>query len=101
MKEILAIDFDGTICDYKKSDDWVNICQPIEGAQEAIHRLSTVFEIVIFTCRAETNGSEIEEWLKKYGIPYSDITNIKPNAKAYIDNKAIRFTTWEEVQWVV
>ena len=39
------------------------------------------------------------EWLKKYKMDsyVKDVTSEKPRAVAYIDDKAIRFDTWENV----
>ena len=38
-------------------------------------------------------------WLDKYGIKENikDVTYIKPNAVAYIDDKGITFTNWSDV----
>ena len=66
------------------------------------------YKIVIFTCKANPNrplingktGIElIWEWLKKYDYDkyISDIVYEKPNAKYYIDNKAIKFRNWKQI----
>jgi hypothetical protein len=38
----------------------------------------------------------VRDWLDYYDILYHDVTAIKIAAVAYIDDRAIRFTTWPE-----
>ena len=66
------------------------------GAVESLltlHRQGDI--IIIFTARDRVQP--VEEWLQYFGIPYSRVTNIKEPCDAYIDNKAIRFTSWKQV----
>lgn len=104
----LAIDFDGVI--HKNSRgfyDGTIYDEPIEGAIESIKYLSKKYDIVIFTAKAKSdrpllNGKTgkqlVSEWLDKYGLLdyIKDITSEKPRALAYIDDKAIKFTSWKE-----
>ncbi len=94
-KEILAIDFDGVIHDYKNPTKGRRMGAPIEGAKEAIIKLSRQYKIVVYGVGGGT-PKFIEDWLKYFGIPYDEVTNIKPNAKYYIDDKAIRFIDWKQ-----
>jgi hypothetical protein len=82
--------------------------EPIDGAIESLERLSKRFEIIIYTCKANPNRPLIDnkngieliwEWLDKYEASQyvKDITFNKPNAVAYIDDKAIRFENWEQI----
>ena len=72
-----------------------------------ITRLSKKYDIVVFTAKAKSDrplvdgktGAElIWDWLGKYNlIPYIKlVTAEKPRAVAYIDDKAIHFTNWEQ-----
>ena len=103
----IAIDFDGVIhgnsqgfYDGKVYDD------PIPGSIEAIKKLSKKYTIILFTAKVKPDrplikgktGEElIWEWLGKHKISsyIKEITCEKPRAIAYIDDRAIRFETWD------
>lgn len=100
MKTI-AIDFDGVLHKYSKGyHDGTCYDEPMEGGIEAIIKLRNKgYEVVIFTCR---NPDAIYEWFKKYWdssahgeVP--DVTNKKPLAIAYVDDRGIRFTNWKDI----
>ena len=95
--KVIAIDMDGVIHRYSKGwFDGTLYDEPVEGAREKIQMLlDNGFEPVIFTTR--TNRRIVRQWLKKYGFPKLRITNRKEAALAYIDDRAIRFTNWEDV----
>lgn len=100
----LAIDFDGVLHRYSKGWQGGEIYDTaVEGAQEALKKLSDRgYQIVIYTTRAETSEDvdEIREWLRKEGFSYRgdyEITNKKPPAIAYIDDRAVRFTNWTDM----
>lgn len=90
----LAIDFDGVIHRYSRGwSDGSIYDPPMAGAVEAIEELKSEYNLVIFTSRQ--NLAEVEEWLEKYFEGWKpEITNRKPMAHAYIDDRAIRFSTW-------
>ena len=104
----LAIDFDGVIHKNSKGfHDGTIYDEPMPGAIEAIKHLSKKYDIVVFTAKAKSDrplvdgktGAElIWDWLGKYNlIPYIKlVTAEKPRAVAYIDDKAIHFTNWEQ-----
>lgn len=94
----IAIDFDRVIHKYSKGwNDGTIYDTPVAGAKEALLSLiSQGYQIVIFTARS--NVLDVAPWIEKHlGISNIKVTNIKPAAKVYIDDKAIRFTTWKEV----
>ena len=87
--------YDGTIYD-----------DPIEGAYEALEKLSNDYTVIVYTCKAKPDrglvngktGTELVwEWLKEHKMAQfvSKVTAEKPRARFYIDDKAIRFTDWE------
>jgi histidinol phosphatase-like enzyme len=106
---IIAVDFDGVIHKNSKGfhdgtiyDDLVN------NTVEALEFLSQHYELVIYTCKAnpdrplvngKTGKELIQEWLieKKIDHFFKNIYYEKPNAKFYIDDKAIAFKSWEIV----
>jgi hypothetical protein len=109
INSVLCIDFDGVIHDnHSGFHDGTCYGEPIDGAIESLERLSKRFEIIIYTCKANPNRPLIDnkngieliwEWLDKYEASQyvKDITFNKPNAVAYIDDKAIRFENWEQI----
>ncbi|RLC78271.1 MAG: hypothetical protein DRI61_10135 [Chloroflexi bacterium] len=105
----VAVDFDGVIHKNSKGfHDGTIYDEPVDGAVDAIKFLSKSYRVVIFTCKAnpsrplingKTGHELIVEWLTKYGIInfVSSITHEKPGAFLYIDDKAIRFTDWNDM----
>jgi hypothetical protein len=101
----IAVDFDGVIHRYSKGwRDGTIYDPPVEGAREALARIHARYEVVIFTTRvnpamrgAETQLDRILAWLEDHafrrGEHFDEITQVKP-ALAYIDDRAVRFTTW-------
>lgn len=86
--------FDGTIYD-----------EPVEGAYEALQKLSEKYTVIVYTCKAKADrglvngktGTELVwDWLEKHDMSkfVSKVTAEKPRAVAYIDDKAIQFTDW-------
>ena len=104
-KPTLSIDFDGVIHKYSKGwQDGEIYDDPIEGAFEKLLRLYLDgFKIVISTARTELEP--VRAWWNKWyrtKFPNSEmfpieITNTKPIAVAYIDDRAVKFTDWNAV----
>lgn len=109
----IAVDFDGTICDFAYPD----IGKPKAGVREALQRfLELGYEVIIYSCRTCSWDTEIFgggepmarkvvkqmiEFLNDHKIPYTAIddgSKGKPTAEYYIDDKAIRFQdNWHEI----
>lgn len=98
-KRVIAIDFDGVTHDYKNPIKGRRMGEPIKGTQEALVSLKDKgYRIVIHSVWADSNGSKtIADFMKYYNLPFDEITNIKPHAEYYIDDRAIKFTSWEDV----
>ena len=105
----LAIDFDGVIHKSSKSFyDGTIYDDPVDGVEEALKQLSRDYTLIIYTCKAnperplinsKTGTELIWDWLRKYELDsyIDDIVYGKPNAKYYIDDKAIKFINWNQV----
>jgi 5'(3')-deoxyribonucleotidase len=92
----ICIDFDGVIHKYSKGWQGGKIYDdPMPGAKEALEKLQKEYELVIFTTRKET--SDVSMWMAKNGLPNLAVTNEKLPAIAYIDDRAVRFTNWEDI----
>lgn len=105
----VAIDFDGVLhLNSKGFHDGTVYDPPVQGAVEAIKWFySQGFDIVLFTAKVKPDrplvdgksGEElIWEWLAKYRINsyIKEITCEKPRAIVYIDDRGIRFESWEQ-----
>ena len=95
---ILAIDFDDTIHDTNSVPTGKRMGLPLKGARDKMIGLSKKHFLIIHTVRAAgPNATEaVIDWLKFFDIPFSSVTNIKPNADYFIDNKNIAFTNWDQ-----
>lgn len=94
-KKTILIDFDGVIHKYSKGwDDGTAYDEPMEGAFNAIIELEKDFRVVVFSTR---DANQINEWFIKQRFPHPiEITNQKLPATAIIDDRAIRFESWNQ-----
>ena len=109
-KNQLGLDFDGVIHKNSKGfHDGTIYDEPLDDAIESVKYLNETlgYDLVIYTCKATperplVNGKTgielVWEWLDKHGIKNNvkDVTYIKPNAIAYIDDKGIRFSNLKD-----
>ena len=108
-QQTIAIDFDGVIHKYSKGwQDGDIYDNPVDGALEAIQKLTYKnYKVVVFTARIE--HGVVRDWIidelhkckalqgEPFKIENITVTNIKPQAIAYIDDRAIRFTNWKDI----
>ena len=98
----LAIDFDGVIHAYSIGfHDGTLYDPPTLGTSLALQKLHDEYKVVVLSARArdERMVKEIWEWLATYQLDgyVSSVTNVKPAAVAYIDDRAITFIDWSDV----
>lgn len=106
----IVIDLDGTICEVKREDESYEDVLPIEGAIDRIRELRMAGHYIIIstarnmrTCDSNVGkvmknvGKITLDWLDKHDVEYDEIFFGKPNADVYIDDRAIRFSVWEEL----
>lgn len=101
----VAVDFDGVIHSYESPwrghqciDD-----EPVPGAIDALNRLVEDFEVVIFTTRGgiPEGRSAVSAYIERHGGPADlVVTDKKPAALVYIDDRGYRFTgdNWPTAQ---
>lgn len=96
MNNLIAVDFDGVI--HKFSKGWQDGSLYDEIMPDAYKEIKYLqqkgYEIVVFTTR--DNLDDVRIWLKNHNLDL-EVTNKKPNARAFIDDRAIRFTNWSDV----
>jgi hypothetical protein len=97
----IAIDFDGVLSDYTGWRGYsAPLDPPVDGALQAIRDYHDAgFEICIHTSRADNSKqvSKLATWFKEHGLESKyleglQITNQKPPAIIYIDDRAWCFT---------
>lgn len=97
----VAVDFDGVLNTY---DGWRGedvLFDPREGVESFLRILSRHYVVHILTTR---KPFAVHNWLVEHGLRsyVENITNIKPPAIAYIDDRAIRFEgDYEDVLAVI
>lgn len=104
----ICIDLDGTLCELKRPDQTYADVAPIPGAAERVRELRAAgHEIIIQTARHMRSchgdvgkvvarvGAVTLDWLERNGFEYDEIYFGKPNAELYIDDRSVRFETWQ------
>lgn len=97
MSRRVAVDFDGVLHAYSRGwQDGAIYDDLVPGALVGLAQLALLgCELVVFTSREDLQA--VTDWLAAR-VP-SDlnltVTNRKPIAMAYIDDRAIRFTDWD------
>ena len=102
---LLAIDFDGVIMQKGAgSSSRIDSCDrpPVDGAIEGMRALAAEWPLVVHSCRATSDRGvmQVWQWLKRHklGDAVQDVTATKPIATAYIDDRAVRFTSWQAIR---
>ncbi len=106
----ICIDLDGVICRLRRPGQVYAELEPVPGALEKLRALKAAGHyLIIYTARhmktCEGNvgrviarqGAVTLNWLAKHGIEYDEIHFGKPHAQVYIDDNALRFTSWETI----
>lgn len=102
-RRVAAVDFDGVLCsdsDNIYRDFIAGNYQPImPGAREGLAWLrKNGYEIVIYTCRPYEHRRYLQHFLNQHELTHDYIAfHGKPRADLYIDDKAVRFTTWPDM----
>jgi capsule biosynthesis phosphatase len=106
----ICVDLDGVICKLRLPGQSYAEVEPVEGAVQKIRALRAAGHcIIIFTARhmktcggnaglvLARQGMTTFEWLARHEVPYDEIYFGKPHADVYMDDNAVRFTSWEQV----
>ena len=93
----VIIDLDGTICSEEKQFSR-SLAKLKEGAKESLEQLRDKgYKIIIYSARTWAEYEMTENWLKQHKIPYDQIILGKPQGDYWIDDRAIRFRSWDKV----
>lgn len=110
---IIAIDFDGTIC----QNEYPEIGDPIPLAIESIKELKERgHDLILWTCRQGELLDDAVKWCKEHGIPFDLVNEHEPNnlrafggvagnkvfANIYIDDRNLGgFPGWERAMELI
>jgi len=103
--KIVAVDFDGTLCENK----FPKIGKPKPAVINFVKSLSPFVTLILHTCRTKELLADAVEWCRKRGIVFDFINENDPrqvdkyggdtrkiSADLYIDDKAINVAMLEE-----
>ena len=106
----IIIDLDGVICNIKKKESTYKDVVPLPGTVEKIKQLKKQGHyIIISTARhmLSTNnnvglinkkvGKITLDWLDENEIEYDEIVFAKPHGEVYIDDNALHFRGWDQI----
>lgn len=92
----IMVDLDGVVCTEERTFDRP-LAAPIEGARAGLEKLRAAGNvIVIYTARGWAEYNVTKDWLDRHGMPYDAIHMGKPIAHVWIDDRALRFESWEQ-----
>jgi predicted mannosyl-3-phosphoglycerate phosphatase (HAD superfamily) len=93
----VIIDLDGTICSEEKQFSRA-LAKIKDGAKESLEKLRDKgYKIIIYSARTWAEYEMTENWLKENKVPYDQIILGKPQGDYWIDDRAIRFRSWDKV----
>ncbi len=81
---IIAIDFDGTICQNK----YPEIGEPLPLAIESIRELHQTHYLILWTCRQGEQLDDAVKWCKEHGILFDSVNGHEPNNLKAFDGVA-------------
>lgn len=89
MKQnIIAVDFDGTLCENK----WPEIGMPNEELIEYLKKRQTNGEkLILWTSRNEEQTQDAVEWCKKYGLIFDAVNDNLPESWKHLVEIAERY----------
>ena len=97
---IIVIDIDGVIAQENENNyiDYSSV-ELIKGAKNCIEKLiNEGHHIILYTARLECDRQITEGWLYLCQIPYHELHFGKPYADIYIDDKALKFNNWNQIE---
>lgn len=90
------MDFDDVIHDTAAVPPGHKMGPPVDGALDAIRYLTALGHHVTICTARGPDLDHIQDWLVYFDFPLLTVTRTKPQADVYLDDKAIRFTTWAD-----
>ena len=93
----IMVDLDGVICTEEQFNER-SLATPLDGAREALRKLRAAgYVVVVYTARSWGEFRMTKRWLDDNGFEYDGLHMGKPVADLWIDDRALRFTNWNDV----
>jgi hypothetical protein len=92
----ICLDFDGVLHRYSRGwQGGVIYDDPVEDSVAACLALAEWgFKLTVCTARDDVDAVRV--WLAEMGFPEMTVTNKKPPADLYLDDRALKFEGWTE-----
>ncbi|MGE0480796.1 MAG: hypothetical protein AB7Q17_10040 [Phycisphaerae bacterium] len=92
----IMVDMDGVICTEERTFERA-LAQPLDGARDALAQLKAAgHTVIVYTGRGWPEYRATKQWLDDHGMQYDAIHMGKPIADVWIDDRALRFTNWND-----
>ena len=93
----IMVDLDGVICTEERTFERP-LAEPIDGARDALRQLRAAgHTVIVYTARNWPEYRVTKKWLDDNGLEYDGLHMGKPVGDVWIDDRAIRFTNWNEM----
>lgn len=97
----IVVDLDGTICSEERQFSRA-LAEPLPGAIEALEALNrNGHTIIIYSARTWAEYEMTAAWLAANSVPHSQLILGKPEGDFWIDDRAIRHSSWKETLGLV
>jgi hypothetical protein len=97
---VICLDFDGVLHDSAHPIPHRRMGPPISGALEGVQALQRAGHRLIIhsaRCHDDARVDHVYSWLHYFGFGHIDVSLTKPMADVYLDDKAVRFTSWDQL----
>ena len=93
----IVIDIDGTICTEERTFER-SMAKLLPGARDSVQELFNAgHTIILYTARGWNEYNMTKDWLDQNNVPFHQLVMGKPGGDVWIDDRAIKFTTWPKV----
>ena len=101
--KIVCFDLDGVVTEIDSvpvnAEEYYSEVLLKEGAKRFLDDIKEKgWFVVLFTARLSYTEEITRNWLKKHQIPYDVIIFNKPFARYYVDDRAVEFKSWQDLE---
>jgi len=97
----IIIDLDGTICTEERTYSR-SMARPLDKAVESVNKLYDEGNtIIIYSARTWMEYEMTFDWLTKHAIKFHQLIMGKPIGDVWIDDRAITYNGWENVNKIL